>query len=383
MSLTPFLNPRDHGLEANYLTTPRDPEVLSIRDARRFENQPYRAKVEGNVIVLSPHGERQSFVELNDNRRSAQADENNAADRWEKLNSEEGIALNNLGISAEITLSIKGQQYLLVVHQDRRDTMGDEVLKLVSGFVDSHSFDPTEQSGLAQVVSALATELREELLLLQQDSALRAQVHLPLTHDLGDLLQLTSEEGTIPLTVGADSSIDLPPPYSSRFAYSDEQQVRFRSKGARSVLPSASPISTIRLDGVEIEGRLMIDETFQSGQLILSFELEMPDGVPLSITHAEETPVNDSDVERGIIAKAEPGVLKTVFRPNGILLLQLDDTGRVNGNAFNLHNGELVQVHLGENVLLSEAFVPSERIEGTATGIVTSQNIPLSDVVSG
>ncbi|MCB0355274.1 MAG: hypothetical protein KDD64_17200, partial [Bdellovibrionales bacterium] len=173
MSISPFLRPSDLSLERSYLATPLSPEILSVRDARSFENEFFRIRLSNDSLILHSTGNRSGFSEMNSLRQESRRQSNDPTQRKAELFSAEGSLVHNIGISAEIIVNFGGKKYLLSIHQDRQHTVGDEVVKLISGFTDWRGFPQTGQtSGGEPFFSSLLSELREEILPLCPDCAL-------------------------------------------------------------------------------------------------------------------------------------------------------------------------------------------------------------------
>jgi hypothetical protein len=111
-----------------------------------FKTQAIQVCASDDALSYLPVGSPMSFREMHAKRRPISID-----DPW---NFEVTVA--NLGVSVDICLQWQGRSFHLLVRQDRQD-MGDNVLKLLSGYVPAHE--------LRVPLLTVMTEIAEELLL--------------------------------------------------------------------------------------------------------------------------------------------------------------------------------------------------------------------------
>src|SRR5690606_18513894 len=115
-------------------------------DPVAFKTQAIHIQASPEVLRYTPVGNPLSFEQMLELRRPVQVDD---PDSFE-------LTAANLGVSADITFRWQQRDFRLLVRQQRPDR-GDDVLKLLSGYVPAHE--------LRLPLLTLMTELAEELLL--------------------------------------------------------------------------------------------------------------------------------------------------------------------------------------------------------------------------
>ncbi len=214
------------------------------------------------------------------------------------------MELANLGVSVRLTLTWQGQEYWVLVKQQREDR-GDVVLKLISGYVCAH------------------------------------ELNLPLLsaiHEIAEECLLETPEGWL---AGRFADTWLPTPYDSHLRY--RQAVHYslhsRSGATRPVLCGNIPLME--------RPRAYVHLPTASLQLVYDMHLELPkETQQLSLFHVDER------VEEGkLIAKLDRS------RPD-LFLVPLEQ-GQPADRLLTLRKGQLVHAST-RGIWLAESFAPQE-----------------------
>ena len=211
----------------------------------------------------------------------------------------------NLGVSAQIHLTIDNKEYLVLVRQQLAD---HAVLKLPSGFVP-----------LAQLVNpylTLAQELAEECLLLKNRRFCRADLN----------------------------GQRLARPYS-QLEYHDEIVMQLFSERHN---PLRFPESQIYINRQPLLGNpyLYIHKQTSSAQLVYPLKLVLPDTEQLSLLHAEE----QYDVTKNEL---------TVEMNTDLWLARINDHGIF--SLSKLIRDRIQPLKIPDNTTLSEVFAPKRK----------------------
>lgn len=258
-----------------------------------FKTQAIQVQAGPELLRYTPVGDPLSFEQMLQLRQPIQVDD---PEQFE-------LTLANLGVSADITFHWQQRDFRLLVRQ-RRPDRGDEVLKLLSGYVPAHE--------LRLPLLTLMTELAEELL-------------------------LETGQGWLP---GRYQEIWLPTPYADTLPTDRNRwyQLSPHQGAARAVLCR-------ELNLLE-RPRAYVHLPTNSLQLVYHMHLNIPRCADLSALHADES----LDPQSGQLqAQLDPQ------RPDLYLAELLD--GEFTGQLFNLVKGKLVP-QLPSQVFLSEAFAP-------------------------
>lgn len=120
--------------------------IIARHNPVAFKTQAIHVQAGPEVLCYTPVGNPLSFEQMLQLRQPVQVED---PEQFE-------LTLANLGVSADITFHWQQRDFRLLVRQQRPDR-GDEVLKLLSGYVPAHE--------LRLPLLTLMTELAEELLL--------------------------------------------------------------------------------------------------------------------------------------------------------------------------------------------------------------------------
>ncbi|WP_150303086.1 metal ABC transporter ATPase [Pseudomonas saliphila] len=122
------------------------PRIIARKNPVVFKTQAIRVQASPEALRYTPVGSPLSFVQMQALRRPISIADPHQFD----------ITVANMGVSVDLTLEWQGRHFKLLVRQERLD-QGDEVLKLISGYVPAHE--------LRVPLLTAMTEIAEELLL--------------------------------------------------------------------------------------------------------------------------------------------------------------------------------------------------------------------------
>ena len=267
--------------------------IIARHNPVAFKTQAIHVQAGPEVLCYTPVGNPLSFEQMLQLRQPVQVED---PEQFE-------LTLANLGVSADITFHWQQRDFRLLVRQQRPDR-GDEVLKLLSGYVPAHE--------LRLPLLTLMTELAEELL-------------------------LETEQGWLP---GRYQDTWLPTPYADTLPTDRNRWYSLspHQGAARAVLCR-------ELNLLE-RPRAYVHLPTNSLQLVYHMHLNVPRCGDLSALHADES------------LDAQSGQLQAQLdrqRPD-LYLAELVD-GQFNGRLFTLVKGQLVE-QMPAQVLLSETFAP-------------------------
>lgn len=329
--------------------------ILGCKDATGFISNPGRIRVNGEDVDIQSTEIRHTFPEMIALRKANQKRDRDEVvrDMEAALTSEEGFIPANLGVSLYVTTRINNERYAVLVYQDRGATMDDRVYKLISGYVDADG-QPSLLHALSKTVTGEANE--EVLPSNGQRKMLSCSVIAAK-----ELVVKISEDDAVS---GSINEVEIGPAYPDRFHYEDNLRWKLISSNNLGALPGLFPVRGISVDGIPILNTgIEFDAAVGSAQLIFGFELRLPEDTSgLTIAHAEDAP----DPHKG------PGHLVTEYHEGGLVLVRLDNEGRLTDESFWLYGGELIPTGKG-NITLSEIFSP-------CIGMTTrQQNIALNE----
>ncbi|WAG78623.1 metal ABC transporter ATPase [Metapseudomonas furukawaii] len=270
------------------------PRILARKDPSAFKTLPLYVEASADALSYQSLGRPLNFSQLLERRKPVQV---NDSRRF-------AVELANLGVSVRLTLNLLGQDYWLLVRQQRQDR-GDTVLKLISGYVPAH-------------------ELNLPLLTAIQEVAEECLIETP--------------EGWL---AGRFADTWLPTPY--------QRELRYREAAHFRLSPLSGAARPVRSGSLTLLERpdAYVHLPTASLQLVYDLRLEMPrDNHPISLFHVDEV------LEDGkLIARLDRR------RPD-IFLLPLHQ-GLPTGDLLTLRNGEF-RTASTRGVWLSESFAERE-----------------------
>lgn len=212
------------------------PRVLIRKNPTAFKTLPLLVEASPEGLRYQSTGRALNFTEMLERRRPV------AVEDPARFN----IELANLGVSVRLTLSWQGQEYWVLVRQQRQDR-GDVVLKLISGYVPAH------------------------------------ELSLPLLtaiHEVAEECLLETPEGWLG---GRFGETWLPSPYQGSLRYREAVHFKLAS------LPgSARPIQCGQMALIE-QPRAYVHLPTASLQLVYDMRLELPKETrELSLFHVDE-----------------------------------------------------------------------------------------------
>jgi hypothetical protein len=257
-----------------------------------FKTQAIEVKARPDSLCYTPVGSPMSFAEMHALRRPVSVPDPDCFD----------LTVANLGVSVDICLRWQGRSFHLLVRQDRPD-QGDDVLKLLSGYVPAHE--------LRVPLLTVMTEIAEELLL----------------------------EGPGGWLSGEFQGTWLPTPYAQTLA--PDQRAAFRltpySGQARPVLCGNLPL-------IE-RPRAYVHLPTNSLQLVYRLHLDLPEHcATLSALHADEALDEDSGQLIARMDEQQPD----------LYLAELRDS-KPTQRLYTLRKGVLIRQPT-DNIHLSEAL---------------------------
>jgi hypothetical protein len=212
------------------------PRVLIRKNPTAFKTLPVLVDASPEGLRYQSLGRPLNFSEMLERRRPAEVDD---PARF-------SIELANLGVSVRLTLCWQGQEYWVLVRQQRLDR-GDVVLKLISGYVPAH------------------------------------ELSLPLLtaiHEVAEECLLETPEGWL---AGRFGDTWLPTPYQSSLRY--REVVHFN---LASLSGSAKPVQCGQMTLME-RPRAYVHLPTASLQLIYDMRLDLPKETrELSLFHVDE-----------------------------------------------------------------------------------------------
>lgn len=319
-----------------------------IKDGGKFANPLLKAVLYTDDVQLQAENGTNNFVTM-------KASRDRGCDGI-TLGSE--IQLSNVGVSVALTVWISGRKYALLAYR------GGEANRhmLISGFTDvaRSAFLPTDpDSGATFFRENALLNLRGELVIVNCNSQLvslgiKGQhffAEYPLPEDYAD----------------NDKVTQLPPPYKSLGDVVPFKEILLTPTPLPKFLGNmlgSQDDESITFNGTKLQNvGFQYCKSFNSGQLIFPFEIILPNGGKgLSLFHAEDRLI-------------ENNLLETSLDLDGIVLVELNESGELTPKTFWLRDGELVPrtLHDDKNIKLSEAFdrrnpssgLPGWRVEGS------------------
>ncbi|HBT56324.1 metal ABC transporter ATPase [Halopseudomonas aestusnigri] len=292
-------------------------QIVARKNPVAFKTQAIAVTASAEVLRYEPTGSPLSFAQIQERRVPLQlqlSDPNHF-----------NVVLANLGVSVDLYLHWQQRDFRLLVRQDRPDH-GDQVLKLLSGYVPSHE--------LRVPLLTVMTEIAEELLIETRSGWLQ----------------------------GRYQDTWLPTPYAESLPLDSE---RHFTLGARA--GNTRPVLCRELNLLE-RPRAYVHLPTSSLQLVYQMQLALPDDIDApSLLHADEYLDPDS---RELIARVDhqqPDLFLAEYR-----------NGEPTGELYHLQRGELVAQPTG-GLLLSEAFAEQQGWVVTAANCALQQGLGLTD----
>ena len=126
------------------------PRVLIRKNPTAFKTLPLLVEASPEGLRYQSLGRPLNFSEMLERRRPV------AVDDPSRFN----IELANLGVSVRLTICWQGQEYWVLVRQQRQDR-GDVVLKLISGYVPAHELSLPLLTAIQEVAEECLLETPE------------------------------------------------------------------------------------------------------------------------------------------------------------------------------------------------------------------------------
>ena len=126
------------------------PRILARKDPASFKTLPLQVEANAELLSYRGLGLPLNFAQMLERRRPLQVDD---AEQF-------SLQLANLGVSVRLTLHWQGRDYWVLVRQRRADR-GDEVLKLISGYVPAHELNLPLLTAIQEVAEECLLETPE------------------------------------------------------------------------------------------------------------------------------------------------------------------------------------------------------------------------------
>lgn len=269
-------------------------KILARKNPSVFKTLPLHVEAGSGVLSYRPLGTPLNFSQMLERRHPIELQD---TERF-------SLELANLGVSVDLTLNWQGQDFKVLVRQQRQDR-GDVVLKLISGYVAAH-------------------ELSLPL--------------LPAIQEIAEECLLETPEGWL---TGRFDCLWLATPYADRLHYRDAAHFKLSltPHDERPVLQGQTPLRD--------QPRAYLHLPTASLQLVYSMRLEIPrEAKQLSLYHVDE----HLEADKLIASLARN-------RPN-LYLLPLEQ-GLPSGELMTLRKGQLTPAST-RGLWLSEGFAPQE-----------------------
>lgn len=269
-------------------------ELLLSKDPQRFITQPLLVEANAEQLLYQPLAQSLSFGQMQARRVPLQL---SCAEQFT-------TEVANLGVSVRLTLHWQGQDYAIVVQQERPDR-GDCVLKLISGYVPSHLLE-------LPLLCALE-EVAEECL-------------------------IETPHGFLP---GRFDCVWLPTPYADHLPHHKKASYQLQAK--------CGSARTVRNQRQTLQERpsAYVHTPTASLQLVYDLQLQLPDNLgPISLWHVDEH------------LEGQHLVARLDRRHPKLFLAPLTEHGMAN-QLFSLHNGQLIAADT-RDIWLSEGFAPRQ-----------------------
>ena len=270
--------------------------ILKNESPDDYRTRPVRVRFDGRCYHVEPFGEAYDFATMRTHRQPLEL--SSLPDTGQPFE----LELANLGVSVWLKVSIKGKDYLVLVFQ-RRDR-GDQVLKLVSGYVPAEHLHNPEAMMLQEIAEEVLLQTTNGFCRFSLDGAALPWPYLDLQVD-AESAELIREKYTL----------------------AGNQQWSVAGEPA--------------------EVTAYIDTNVAALQLIYAYSMVLPESV-----------INGKSAEDELV----DGLLITQLDPECELVFAgLNQSGKPNGEYYNFRDGRLKPVDCS-NASLSEAFVPRKGI---------------------
>jgi len=313
------------------------PEVLATKKSSEFRNIRPLVKLVGDSTIVRPYGAGQNFREMSKLRKPQDP---------KLIQSElkgDGHVFANIGVSAVLTLTYENNQYLVLV-RDKRLDFKDVCDKLISGYRNSY-FD---QGSFYRPEESMFEEIAEEFLpCMANGKVLRGMRNFKLLET--QFKDTVDFENQMAYQLIDSNLFDFPDIPRQRIIFGDDE------------IREGNP-------------KIYFHAPSDSAQIIFQYHVDVPSVPQLkgfshaeaevsilkqnlaTLNHAEDVPTEDFKE------------LEVRLKDRGLLLVKLDEDGRLSRDVYVYGNGALEEI--GRPVVLSEPFIPGK----TPEGIVVDKN---------
>lgn len=339
--------------------------ILNVGPSAGFRNQPLRLSLNGGTVSLTTTDQSlQRFVEMDARRRDASTNLAKSADQvLGDLTEVAGQVLSNVGVSLALTTRIGEKQYALLQHRE-----SDNRLMLLSGYTDAAKFagpEGAEISLRSQFAANAGAEAAEEFLPSELEGLmLSGNLMGEMARQIASEVVLGHGDSLVDLTSG--KPLGLGTPYG--LAYSPTLSWTVASAPLPHFLKNLAPDTNLHLGSDILSAGFQYAQQWNAGQIILPFELYLPEGDHgISLFHAEDA-LNPRDKSQ----------LVTALNKNGTILVEMTEDGELTRSMFHFLNGQLVPAEIDLSITsFSEVFAPSPIVG--VTGFVNQGEMPAEE----
>ena len=345
--------------------TADSPLILARNPAATFQNPIFSVSLASDAVHLRFTGQWNSFGEMASQRNNTDLNLGIPPEVvLGKLESSTGHIVSNIGVSVVIILEIDGERYAVLVHRQY-----DDRFMLLSGYVDGALM--SDGAALRSLIQATAIkEVGEEIIAIGPSGLVkRGQVRGELADQLGSDRFVLQAFGDSDRGRGKLGAIVIPTAYES-LSYEAEIGFSLHPCPWPDFLSNVHSARVVNVDGDAFECGFQYCQQWNSGQLILAFELRVEGFHELYLLHAEDR-----------LDGRDKSSLVTLLDRKGITLCRLEPAShRLTEDIYRMEYGNLVIVNGGSPAdrKFSEAFCRSP-IRGIS-GFVAAEDILFKDI---
>ncbi len=301
---------------------------LGSTEATTFHTRPFviHRGVDGTLHIRSTGATPISFEEMRTLRSDPVNRDLTHGAIVEALQSPSGLSLSNVGVSVALEVRAHNRRFAVLV--ENSNSCG---YKLISGYCDIGQNAGRCGHPADELLATACREIVEELLVCRP--AIHRVIVTPLSVRTENLLRETTRLPAF-----------IPPHYTQNIAIDTAHPpLEVTPHSLPPYLGGAFENSMVAIDGQPVAASFYIDRRYRSGQIVFSFALDLSN-CDYSLLHAEDYYCSES------------GLLKSTLHPEGLILAELGQNGRLLGDFFWLREGKLVQRARNTKQKLSEVF---------------------------
>lgn len=301
---------------------------LGSTEATTFHTRPFvvHRSVDGTLHIRSTGAMPMSFEEMRALRSDPANRDLTPGALVEALQSPSGLSLSNIGVSVALEVRAHNRRFAVLVENSNSGGY-----KLISGYCDIGQSADRCGNPADELLATACREIIEELIVCQP--SMHCIVAAPLQVRADSVSRQTTPVPASP-----------PPHYTQNIAIDTAHPpLEVTPHSLPPYLRGAFENSKVTIDGQSVAASFYIDRRYRSGQIVFSFALDLSN-CDYTLLHAED------------YYCAQSGLLKSILHPEGLILAELAQNGRLLGDFFWLREGQLVQRVRNTKQKLSEAF---------------------------